>query len=534
MTEDKKQISPEDITPEKFAEWQKMAEAGNPKAMYNVGQCYRRGDGVDKDYKQAFDWFEKAAKKGDADAMFNVGVYYLQGNGVEKDDSKAFIWFKKSANEGHAKAMCNVGVCYLQGDGVAKDDSKAFNWFKKAADKKHADAMYMLGLCYLRSDGGKKQDKKHTFEWFEKAANAGHADAMYNVGVCYRQGYGVEKDYQQAFQYWYDAYKYGDVLLQIFAKIFNKIDKIRKTTDKQQAEIDAVTGIFSLTNLFNEMNVFLKSSETKKTIYHYTNWQALWGILEKKEIWLFPAPYMNDPSEGSFFFENSPKGSQKIKKYFLAKKSQPDINNNILSNYISSFSDQPDRLDLWRLYGDDGAGISLAIAVPDNGNNDIHSHMELFYTEKNTSTPSIFAVRYGAEECQAGYQSIKEKLEIVRSFCDDCKNKGLKKEFKIITGNFLDYFSHFFKHQDYENEKEYRMIKPAIFDNAQIDTTRGMPRPYYAVALGENSIKGIYVGPNQASIKETHPLLKASLKKQLNAKGLQNCKVTISDKPYRT
>jgi uncharacterized protein len=37
-------------------------------AMYNLGLLYRNGQGVDRDYAQARQWFQKAAKAGDADA----------------------------------------------------------------------------------------------------------------------------------------------------------------------------------------------------------------------------------------------------------------------------------------------------------------------------------------------------------------------------------------------------------------------------------------------------------------------------------
>src|SRR5688572_3206525 len=46
------------------------------------------GEGVEN-YKEAMKWWSMAAEKGDTEAQFNLGVLYNRGNGVEKNFKEA-------------------------------------------------------------------------------------------------------------------------------------------------------------------------------------------------------------------------------------------------------------------------------------------------------------------------------------------------------------------------------------------------------------------------------------------------------------
>ena len=46
----------------------------------------------------------EAAEKGDVESMFEVGLCYYRGDGVEKDLSKAVKWWQIAADCGHAGA----------------------------------------------------------------------------------------------------------------------------------------------------------------------------------------------------------------------------------------------------------------------------------------------------------------------------------------------------------------------------------------------------------------------------------------------
>lgn len=54
-------------------------------AIFELGNCFRNGWGVEKDAEAARQYFETAANLGDADAMNEVAWCYLEGFGGRKD-----------------------------------------------------------------------------------------------------------------------------------------------------------------------------------------------------------------------------------------------------------------------------------------------------------------------------------------------------------------------------------------------------------------------------------------------------------------
>ena len=76
---------------------------GNPRAQYEIGECYAFGRGVQQNYKLAALWFKKAADNDVADAQYALGICYELGVGVEKS-SEYMKWCTRAALQGHEKA----------------------------------------------------------------------------------------------------------------------------------------------------------------------------------------------------------------------------------------------------------------------------------------------------------------------------------------------------------------------------------------------------------------------------------------------
>ena len=104
-----------------FRSYLKSAEKGDPKAQYDLGNCYYDGRGVSQDYKKAFKWYLKSANGGCAEGQCSLGYCYENGFGIDKDYKKAFEWYLKSATLGSAMAKNNLGNCYQYGHGVERD-----------------------------------------------------------------------------------------------------------------------------------------------------------------------------------------------------------------------------------------------------------------------------------------------------------------------------------------------------------------------------------------------------------------------------
>ena len=57
------------------------------------------------DAVQDMDALRKDAEAGDAVAQNNLGICYYKGSGVEKDVAQAVTWWHRAAEQGHAEAQ---------------------------------------------------------------------------------------------------------------------------------------------------------------------------------------------------------------------------------------------------------------------------------------------------------------------------------------------------------------------------------------------------------------------------------------------
>lgn len=54
---------------------------------------------MEKDLKQAAEWYRKAAEQGDETAQYFLGCCYRYGDGVQKDLKQAEEWLRRSAEQ---------------------------------------------------------------------------------------------------------------------------------------------------------------------------------------------------------------------------------------------------------------------------------------------------------------------------------------------------------------------------------------------------------------------------------------------------
>ena len=118
---------------EEFEKTKSKAEKGDRVAQCNLGWFYYKGEGVERDFKEAFKWYQKAAEQGVAKAQSNLGLMYEKGRGVEQDFKEAMKWYRKAAEQGDTKTQFNLGAMYYKGQGVEQDNVAAYAWLNIAA-----------------------------------------------------------------------------------------------------------------------------------------------------------------------------------------------------------------------------------------------------------------------------------------------------------------------------------------------------------------------------------------------------------------
>lgn len=149
---------------EAFKSFKAAAKQHDYNGIYNLGMCFSRGLGVEKDPNNAFTCFCSAAKRGHAEAINTIGGFFREGLLVKKDLKKANKWFKKSCDFNNRYGQLNYGLALLRGEGVAEDTAEAVRLFTLSAEQGCAEAALCLSSCYDRGVGVEK-DVLKALKW---------------------------------------------------------------------------------------------------------------------------------------------------------------------------------------------------------------------------------------------------------------------------------------------------------------------------------------------------------------------------------
>lgn len=168
-------------------------------AVWMKGVCYRDGIGVGEDLSKAAELFESAAKNGEMHAQNDLGDYYADGTVVKENHEKAFECFMKSAMQGNSEGMRNVAICYERGFGVVSNVEESLIWMRKAAELGNDDALLSMAFKYGIGRYVAK-DRAMAFRYFVKAADAGSVRALAYVGWNMIEGSGTDEDVEGGVQ----------------------------------------------------------------------------------------------------------------------------------------------------------------------------------------------------------------------------------------------------------------------------------------------------------------------------------------------
>lgn len=86
------------------------------------------------DFKMALEIFEKMAQSGDPEALYRLGELYEEGHGVKQDYNEAARLYEQSAEKGHTNAQINLGSLYYSGNGLPQNFQEAAKWYRRAAE----------------------------------------------------------------------------------------------------------------------------------------------------------------------------------------------------------------------------------------------------------------------------------------------------------------------------------------------------------------------------------------------------------------
>ena len=120
-----------------FKMLRRAADGGNVQALNALGsiatqEALVRGNlptnSLEEILRKSYVYFSKAAAQRDPNGFINLGTCYLRGFGCQKDPGMAFACYKAAAEAGHPEGMDNVSACYQFGQGVKKDSELCLLW----------------------------------------------------------------------------------------------------------------------------------------------------------------------------------------------------------------------------------------------------------------------------------------------------------------------------------------------------------------------------------------------------------------------
>lgn len=153
---------------------------------YLLGRLYLKGEGIEKNYFNAYKSLLLAAENGytyanhNSMAEYGIGLTYLNGTDIYKDAEKAIVWFNKSMQNGNADAAFKLAQIFSTEEYGFFDKDKADIFYRYAAELGNAYANYHLGKQEFKNN-----NIKASIDYFEKAANGNISHAWYKLGQIY-------------------------------------------------------------------------------------------------------------------------------------------------------------------------------------------------------------------------------------------------------------------------------------------------------------------------------------------------------------
>jgi len=121
----------------------RAADSGITEAQTFVGEMYLFADGVEEDFKKAYQYFKMAAEKSDPDAEFNIAIMFYEGKGKKQDLSAAISWFKKSAAREHQMSINNLAWLHATSANKSyRNADKAVFWADKLPEDSNGSSTF--------------------------------------------------------------------------------------------------------------------------------------------------------------------------------------------------------------------------------------------------------------------------------------------------------------------------------------------------------------------------------------------------------
>lgn len=494
-------------------------------------------EGTEANEEVFFDIYEKVQPQitfSDDMSMWIVEYY------IDNDIDKAELMLKRLKKTG--RWNIEFECCLAQVLINRKNFNKALNILNKILekDKENETANYYLAYIFL------SQEKyKESLEILSKL-HSNSSIVQYKI-ICLIN-LSNEREAKKVFDEWYKSGNYCSVTLYrwIVSNCFSHsfiIKCLNSVEYKVLGDYESVVGItiqhflkktvnvedrgkirYELTWLYALVNnikrLLVIEPDKVKEIYHYSSLESLKYLPQYSKglggslLRLSNVSYLNDPIEGSTFFEilYDKSNKKKVKKFANNINKQETID--YRNKYLASFSLKKDFLPMWVQYSSDGKGCCYAINTQvfdryDHSterhilheNNDLGHGRSIYLRDENKYV--LYRVYY--------YNSSKNnENDNIIEICNEISKLLMKmddslkiKEVQMITMGLLDEIRYLFKDAAYMSEDEVRVICTDYYDRKKVNNADHFRVPHLFMELEKELVfNEIILGPKVDNIGE--------------------------------
>ncbi|MBQ8689084.1 MAG: sel1 repeat family protein [Clostridia bacterium] len=183
------------------------AREGDVGASFNYGYCLLHGKGVDYDPARAKSFFAYARDMEGGESCYNLAMLYMHGEGVKRDYKQAFRYMRISASQGCLEAQLYLGMVYTTGY-MLEPEIKGICMIPFHKPEYADPGVYLLTGDIPDAEADEEArfsvtgaDARQAFEWFRRAAHHDPtyveslvAKGQYLYAKCYIDGLGTDFD----------------------------------------------------------------------------------------------------------------------------------------------------------------------------------------------------------------------------------------------------------------------------------------------------------------------------------------------------
>ena len=172
------------------------AKQQSDELAYKLGKMCAEGNGTEKNYEKAIDYFSKSVEYNNMNAYYGLGKIYADKEEKFYDLPKAISNLTVAADQEHVYAQLFLGKIYTDETYECIDIKKGITWLDKAATQNNDFAQYKLGKIFMENEEFK--DITRSISYFTKSAEQGNQHAQYALGSYYSNTENPDYDIRKA------------------------------------------------------------------------------------------------------------------------------------------------------------------------------------------------------------------------------------------------------------------------------------------------------------------------------------------------